>query len=111
MRDPRLQSVTLTDVEMSPDLKLARIFWTAHLHQQGGSSEEGPKGPDPSEVKAIDKALQGAGRYLKRRIGEDVRGFDDALTAEAGDDDIDNLCAHFIFPYSAVQALAHTVLT
>lgn len=72
MRDPRLQSVTLTDVEMSPDLKLARIFWTAHLHQQGGSSEEGPKGPEPSEVKAIEKALQGAGRYLKRRIGEEL---------------------------------------
>ena len=47
----------------------------------------------------------------KRRIGEDVRGFDDALTAEAGDDDIDNLCAQFIFPYSAVSALVLTVLT
>ena len=60
---------------------------------------------------AVDFTLFHIQPGAKRCIGENVRGLDDALTAEAGDDDIDNLCAHFIFPYSAVQALAHTVLT
>jgi ribosome-binding factor A len=44
--DPRLQELTVTDVEMSPDLKQARVFYVAR------------EGQDLVQVKAaLDKAL------------------------------------------------------
>jgi ribosome-binding factor A len=44
--DPRLQDLTITEVEMSPDLKLARVYYA------------GRQGADPEEISmALDKAL------------------------------------------------------
>jgi len=44
--DPRLQELTLTEVEMSPDLKQAKVFYALR------------QGADPDQVSfALDKAL------------------------------------------------------
>ncbi|MDP2645160.1 MAG: 30S ribosome-binding factor RbfA [Desulfobacterales bacterium] len=56
--DPRLKMVTITGVDMSPDLRLARIYFTV----SGGKSSR-------------DKALQGFKKalgYLKRSLGQQL---------------------------------------
>ena len=61
---------------------------------------------------AVDLTFLDVQPGAKSRIGEDVRSLDDALTAEAGDDDIDDLICHCVLHgYSLVQALAQAVLT
>ena len=53
--DPAVKLVTVTDVEMPPDLKSARVFFTAH----GGEA-------------AVERAAEGLARasgYLRREVG------------------------------------------
>ena len=56
--DPRLALVTITRVEVSPDLGQARVFW---------SRLEGPGAPDPE---AVEDALDAAAPFLRRRLAE-----------------------------------------
>ncbi|MCB0359802.1 MAG: ribosome-binding factor A [Bdellovibrionales bacterium] len=85
LRDPRLQLVGLTDVQLSQDLKVAKVFWygiseriaeSARPAEVGVASEEGSGQAvsdsflDSDEVREVGKALQRAGGHLKRRIGE-----------------------------------------
>lgn len=67
LADPRLQFVTVTAVDMSPDLKNARIFWSsfAKAGQDAGFLPE-------ADVKNIGNALNHAGHLLKRRIGAEL---------------------------------------
>jgi len=54
--DPRLRELTVTTVEMSPDLKLARVYY---LRRQGS---------DPAEiVAALDKALG----FIKQEVARE----------------------------------------
>ena len=54
--DPRLQELTLTQVEMSPDLKQARIFYAARPNA------------DPAQVRrALDKALG----FIKQEVARE----------------------------------------
>ncbi len=44
--DPRLQELTLTEVEMSPDLKQARVYYVAHAQCRRHPGAAGPgQGP------------------------------------------------------------------
>ncbi len=54
--DPRLKEITLTEVEMSPDLKLARVFYVAR------------EGADREQVQA---ALDRAAGFLKQEVARD----------------------------------------
>ncbi len=54
--DPRLEKVSITAVEMTPDLGTARIFFTAH-----GET-------DPKVLKEIDKAFVKSTGYLRRLL-------------------------------------------
>jgi len=54
--DPELKRVTITDVEMPPDLKSARVFFSC----LGGDSEREKAG----------QALRRAAGYLRREVGQ-----------------------------------------
>lgn len=58
VNDPRLQGITVTGVEMTADLRLARIYVTSL-----GTAEE---------QRAMLLALRHAGGFLRREIGERV---------------------------------------
>jgi ribosome-binding factor A len=54
--DPRLQELTITEVEMSPDLKVARIYYA------------GRQGTDPEDLMmALDKALG----FIKQEVARE----------------------------------------
>ena len=59
LNDPRLESVTLTAVEMTDDLKLATVFFSAM-----GS---------PSREEESLRGLQSATGYIKKRLGRELR--------------------------------------
>ncbi len=54
--DPRLQELTLTQVEMSPDLKQARVFYVTH-----------PNADAALVKKALDKAMG----FIKREVARE----------------------------------------
>ncbi|MCC6954980.1 MAG: ribosome-binding factor A [Deltaproteobacteria bacterium] len=72
--DDRLARITLTEVDVSPDLRTAKIYWTTF--------ETGPKaeltGPPPilteddKSVKEAREALHAARTELKRRIAQEL---------------------------------------
>ena len=76
--DPRLQFVTLTGVDVSPDLKLARVFWALPPQPtpEGATSKdsEEPASLTASEgrVKAADEALVHAEPLLKKQIADEL---------------------------------------
>jgi ribosome-binding factor A len=54
--DPRLQELTITEVDMSPDLKLARVYYAAR------------QGTDPEELMAaLDKAMG----FIKQEVARE----------------------------------------
>lgn len=56
LSDPRMQLLTITGVDMSPDLKSARVFWASH-----------------GEREACEEAILGVKSLLKRRMGEELK--------------------------------------
>ncbi len=78
IKDPRVRAVTITGVEMSEDLRMAKVYFTVH----GGQEER-------------KRAMEGLGRaagFIKRTLGKRLRlkrvpdlsfTFDDSL--EYGD--------------------------
>jgi ribosome-binding factor A len=54
--DPRLRGVTLTRVEVSADLGVARVFWS-HLEAE-----------DPEVTRTVASALQHAASFVRRRL-------------------------------------------
>ncbi len=58
-RDPRLNGVTITDVEVSQDLQFADIYYT-HLG-------------DPSETPEVQKALERAAGFLRTELAQRTR--------------------------------------
>ena len=71
IRDPRAILVTLTDVSLSKDLKRAHVFWTKMPEAPGEDGKLGFPGPD--EISAITAMLLDAKKYLKKRIGADLK--------------------------------------
>ncbi len=59
LRDPRLETVTITEVEVTADLKLARIFFSA----RGDSVRE----------RAALQGLEGAAGFIKKNLGRELR--------------------------------------
>lgn len=74
--DPRLGTVTITDVDVSPDLKFARVFWTPLVQPVAidGALTVPPPVLDEKDpvVKSAAEALSGVKSLLKRRIGEEL---------------------------------------
>lgn len=59
LNDPRLESVTITEVEVSADLKLATVFFSA----MGNRSRE----------EASLHGLQSATGYIRKKLGKELR--------------------------------------
>ncbi|MBU1208250.1 MAG: 30S ribosome-binding factor RbfA [Proteobacteria bacterium] len=59
LNDPRLGSVTITEVKMTDDLKLATVFFSA-------------MGNHPREEESLH-GLQSATGYIKKRLGKELR--------------------------------------
>jgi len=59
LNDPRLESVTITEVEMTADLKLATVFFSARGNQ--------------AKEEAARHGLQGATGYIKKKLGRELR--------------------------------------
>ena len=68
--DPRLQYVTLTDIDLSPDLKNAAIYWTSLKQGDGGPGTEFLSSGDREEIM---RSFQGITKILKKRIGEELQ--------------------------------------
>jgi ribosome-binding factor A len=59
LNDPRLESVTITEVEVTADLKLATVFFSA-------------RGNRPREEASLH-GLQGATGYIRKKLGKELR--------------------------------------
>ncbi len=59
LNDPRLESVTITEVEVTADLKLATVFFSA----MGNRSRE----------EASLHGLQSATGYIRKKLGKELR--------------------------------------
>ena len=70
LTDPRLELITLSAVELSPDLKTAWIYWSVLTLNQAEGTE--PVFPTPSRKKEVTEALSGATGLLKHRIAEEL---------------------------------------
>ena len=57
-QDPRLARVTVTRVEVTPDLSLARVYWSCL------------EGPGAAAPEAVEEALEAAAPFLRRRLAE-----------------------------------------
>lgn len=71
LSDPRLALVSITAVDVSPDLKVAKVFW---MHSVIGGADQIDQTSDSQgqETQEIQRALEGARGKLKRRIGEEL---------------------------------------
>jgi ribosome-binding factor A len=58
--DPRLQNVVVTDVVMSADLKVAKIYFTKTQVEQSWNEKE------------VLQGFKKAGPYLKRMLGQEL---------------------------------------
>jgi len=61
VRDPRIQRVEITDVECSPDIKHADVFFLVMEDE-----------PDEALKRQAKKGLQRAGSFLRKRAGEQL---------------------------------------
>jgi len=59
IKDPRLELVTITGVKVSPDLKLARVYFSRF--------------GNPEEIKRGLEGLQSATGYIKRELGQRLK--------------------------------------
>ena len=80
LADPRLRFVTITSVDVSRDLRTAKVYFSAlagRLPSAEGSSPEGTSVPrgggDKPAAEAARQALQSATGIIRRRVGENVK--------------------------------------
>jgi ribosome-binding factor A len=59
LNDPRLEPVTITEVEVTEDLRLAKVFFSA----RGNRSKE----------EASLRGLQSAAGYIRKKLGKELR--------------------------------------
>ncbi len=59
VRDPRLNLVTLTDLQLSRDLSVAKIYFTSM--------------DDAAELESIKTVLNGAAGFIRSRVGREVK--------------------------------------
>lgn len=72
--DPRFEWITLTDIDMAPDLKTAWIYWSVLSSPAASSGEAAAANfPKDSEIHSVEHALAGVVTLLKRGIGEELR--------------------------------------
>lgn len=72
-RDEILTRITLTGVEVSGDLSVAKVFWsTAESHDVAGDYHEFNSRDESAKIEVYRKALAAATRDLRRGIAEQL---------------------------------------
>ena len=66
LADPRLRFVTITSVDVSRDLRTAKVYFSA-------LADRLPSGGDKPAAEAARQALQSATGIIRRRVGENVK--------------------------------------
>jgi len=59
VKDPRLKLVTITDVDVSPDLRLAKIYFATS--------------GDAEKIKRVQNGFDRARPFIKKRLGQELR--------------------------------------
>ncbi len=75
--DPRFLGISLTAVEMSPDLKQARVFWSLFNAQAAVVSPTtgepaASETPSQKAIRSAHEALDGIASSLKRQIASEL---------------------------------------
>ena len=73
LADPRLRFVTITNVDVSRDLRTAKVYFSAladRLLPQGASR---PSGGENSAAQAAEKALESAAGTIRRHVGGHIK--------------------------------------
>lgn len=73
LSDPRLNLVTITGVEVSPDLKHARVFYSALDEGKLEATEDAESEVTQEKTHTTAKALASARRHLQAALGRQVR--------------------------------------
>ncbi|MCC6219797.1 MAG: 30S ribosome-binding factor RbfA [Deltaproteobacteria bacterium] len=68
--DPCLGFISITGIKLSPDGRVARIYWS-YFGAIGNSANESAF-LNREEIAAVDAALKKATKFLRRRIGEEL---------------------------------------
>lgn len=63
MRDPRLQLVSINDIDLSGDMQVAKIYWVI----LGGKHE------DTDSIAATEKAITGSVGFLRKKIAGSLK--------------------------------------
>jgi ribosome-binding factor A len=59
IKDPRLELITITGVEVSPDLQMARVYFSRF--------------GNPDEIRRGQEGLQSAAGFIKRELGQRMK--------------------------------------
>uniref|UniRef100_A0A0A8KXQ1 Ribosome-binding factor A n=1 Tax=wastewater metagenome TaxID=527639 RepID=A0A0A8KXQ1_9ZZZZ len=82
LQDDRLQFLTLTSAEVSPDLKYATLYWTIPLRHvvnpnkqksENAAANESIQFPTAEEVRILDEVLLEHKKFLRKRVGEELK--------------------------------------
>ena len=60
--DPRLKSLTVTEVKLSDDLSSAKIFLSNYLNQALNEDQDG-----------LSKALENSKPFVKKKLGQNIK--------------------------------------
>lgn len=68
IKDPRIQLVTLTRIDVAPDLSNAIVYWSSMAGDSGGDSSDKISAERQAEIAAIGSGLESAAGFLRTRI-------------------------------------------
>lgn len=67
--DPRIGLVTLTRVDVAPDLATASVFFSP---LQAGEAQQGEEEDAPAAVEAVAAGLESASGFLRKRLAREL---------------------------------------
>lgn len=72
--EDELGRITLTAVDLSPDLKSARIFWTYNQFSASGGSTPASAQPlaTDAEIQQVEAVLREAKPHLRKRVADEL---------------------------------------
>ena len=71
-KDPRIQLVTLTRVDVAPDLSNAIVYWSSMAGDSSGDRSDQMSPRREAEIAAIGSGLESAAGFLRTRIARNL---------------------------------------
>lgn len=69
LTDPRVQLVTLTAVEVSPDLRAAKVYWTVPATDSTSSTLDFAS---DEIIREVGSALKSSEKFFRKKIGDEL---------------------------------------